>query len=157
MIASRVKEQRISPILSQFLLLAAAFIAGALLYKWRKDIVLRLKRFDARNAARREEEWQALFDPNAHYRQTLRLVEEQFEPVQEYRDPDPKTGVKLPRYVFLGVDYDTRAEAEAARRKAIIDRARAFYIDMDTMVLRRGAQHERTPDAPGLPSPDRRD
>ena len=143
--------------MSQFLWLGAIFIAGALLFKWRKEIVLKLKRFDARNAARRQEEFQALFDPNAHYRQTLRLVEEQFEPVQEYRDPDPRTGVKLPRFVFLGVDYDTREEAEAARRKAIIDQARAFYIEMDTNILRRGAQHERTPDAPGLPSPDRRD
>jgi hypothetical protein len=139
--------------MSQFLLLLFAFLAVALLYRWRDAIIARLKAFDARNAARREEELRARYDANAHYRHTLRLAEEEFEEVREFRARDPRTGVDLPRYVFLGEEYATREEAEAARRAAIIDKARAFYVEMDTIMLRRGAQHERTPDAKPLPSP----
>jgi hypothetical protein len=144
---------KISPILSQFLWLGVLFIVGALLYRYWRDIVRGLKRFDAKNAARQQEEWNALFDSSAHYRQTVKLAEEQFEPVQEYPYSDPRTGMKMTRFVFQGEDYETREHAEAARRAAIIERARAFYIEMDTIMLRRGAQHERTPDAKGLPKP----
>ena len=46
-------------------------------------IVGALKRFDARNTARRAEEARALFDDYAHYRQTVELAEEQVEEVTE--------------------------------------------------------------------------
>jgi hypothetical protein len=139
--------------MSNFLFLGAIFLAGALIYRHRHAILVRLRRFDERNAARREEEWQALFDSNAHYRHTVRLMEEQFEPVQEFPYSDPRTGPGAMRYVFQGVDYGSREEAEAARRGAIIEKARTFYMEMDTIMLRRGSQHERTPDALGLPEP----
>jgi uncharacterized protein (DUF1684 family) len=122
------------------LILGILFCAGAALYRFRAPIVAALRRFDARNAARQEEDFRARFEADAHYRHTLRLVDEQVEAVSALRISDTRTGILVPRYVFLGETYATREEAEAARRSAVVAQARAFYVDMDTAALRRGAQ-----------------
>jgi hypothetical protein len=121
-------------------LLAVLFCAGAALYRWRVPIVAALRRFDARNAARQEQDFRDRFERDAHYRHTLGLVEEQIEQVSVIHVPDSRTGIMVPRYVFLGEHYQTRPEAEAARHAAVMARARSFYVDMDTIALRRGAQ-----------------
>ena len=126
------------------LILGVLFCAGAALYRFRAPIIAALRRFDARNAARQEEDFRARFETDAHYLHTLRLVDEQVEAVSALRIPDTRTGILVPRYVFLGQVYATREEAESARRKTIIAQARAFYLDMDTAALKRGAQTRET-------------
>ena len=121
-------------------LLALLFCAGAALYRWRRNIVAALRRFDARNAARQAQDFRDRFEGDAHYRHTLGLVDEQIERVSVVHLPDSRTGILVPRYIFLGEHYQTLQEAEAARRAAVVARARAFYVDMDTIALRRGAQ-----------------
>jgi hypothetical protein len=122
----------------------------ALFLLFRDRIVGALKRFDARNAARRAEEARALFDRYAHYRQTIELAEEQVEEVARFRIPDPKTGEPVERYVVLGVQYATRREAEAARHTAIIEKAREFYMELDRMYLSRRGWREPRPEPPAL-------
>jgi hypothetical protein len=101
----------------------------------------RFSAFEARNAARRADEARALFDNYAHYRQTMELAEEQVEEVQKFRTTDTRTGEPQERYVFEGVQYATRREAEAARHEAIIGKAREFYMELDKMYLsRRGLE-----------------
>ena len=44
-------------------------------------------------------------------------------------------------YIFLGVQYATRREAEAARHAAIVGKAREFYMELDQIYLgRRGGR-----------------
>jgi hypothetical protein len=122
------------------LLSVVAFIvAAALIYKFRLRILAPLRRFEANNAARRAEEARALFDRYAHYRQTVQLAEEQVEEVTKLRVADPRTGEPVERYLFLGVQYGTRREAELARHEAVVEKAREFYIELDRIYLgRRG-------------------
>ena len=123
--------------MANLLTLVAAFIPAALLYRFRARITGALKRFDARNRARRLEEITERFDRNAHYRHTVQLAEEQFETVQTVSRSDERTGTPVERYVFLGVEYATPAEAEAARHAAVIASARSFYLDLDRTMLGR--------------------
>lgn len=123
------------------LILASLFAVFALFLVFRDRIVGALKRFDARNTARRAEEARALFDRYAHYRQTVELAEEQVEEVTKFRTSDARTGEPVEGYIFLGVQYATRREAEAARHAAIIGKAREFYMELDQIYLgRRGAR-----------------
>ena len=123
------------------LTVAVLFAAIALFMAFRDRIMGVLKRFEARNAARRAEEARALFDNYAHYRQTMELAEEQVEEVQKFRTTDARTGEPIEGYIFLGVQYATRREAEAARHEATIEKAREFYMELDKMYLsRRGWQ-----------------
>lgn len=93
-----------------------------------------LRRFDARNVRRKQEQFAARFDPNAHYRETMRLAEEQVEEITEITDPGPVT-----RFLFNGEEYDRREDAEAARVALVFEKARGFYMELDTIYLgRRG-------------------
>jgi hypothetical protein len=125
-------------------------LAVALIYKFRLRILMPLRRFEANNAARRAEEARALFDRYAHYRQTVQLAEEQVEEVTKLKVADRRTGEPLDRYLFLGVTYGTRREAEAARHETVIEKAREFYIDLDRMYLSRRGWRERKRDLPAL-------
>ena len=78
--------------MTNLLTLAAIFILAALAYRFRERLFAPLRRFEARNTARRAEEFQALFDRNAHYRQTVKLAEEQVEEVMKTSAVDPRTG-----------------------------------------------------------------
>ena len=66
-----------------------------------------------RNIARRAEEARALFDGYAHYRQTVELAEEQVEEVTKFRTTDARTGEPVDGYIFLGVQYATRARGRS--------------------------------------------
>jgi hypothetical protein len=128
--------------------LLAAFIAGALLYRFRKRVLGVFRRFEARNAARRMEEFRALTDRDAHYRQTIALADEQVESVGKITVRDERTGEAVQRYVFLGETYADLKEAEAARYKEVISKAREFYIDLDRVFLSRRRRHNPTVGAP---------
>jgi hypothetical protein len=130
---------------------------AALFLIFRDRIVGALKRFDARNAARRAEEARALFDRYAHYRQTIELAEEQVEEVTKFRVADPMTGEPVERFVFLGVQYATRREAEAVRHAAIIEKAREFYMELDRMYLSRRGWREPRPESPALTDESKRE
>lgn len=120
---------------------------------YRYRIFAALRRFEANNARRRAEEARALFDRYAHYRQTVRFAEEEVEDVAKLTVRDERTGEPLTRYIFLGEQFATRKEAEAARYAAIIERAREFYKDLDQIYLSRRDRGRATATGPGLPNP----
>ncbi len=143
--------------IQNLLTVAVIFALIALFMVFKDRIVGALKRFVARNAARRAEEARALFDNYSHYRQTMELAEEQVEEVQKFRTTDTRTGEPLERYVFLGVQYPTRREAEAARHDAIIEKAREFYMELDKMYLSRRGWREAQGEPKALTDESKRD
>src|SRR5215471_13001661 len=128
--------------------LVAVFILGALLYRYRDRVLGVFRRFEARNAARRMEEFRALTDRDAHYRHTIALADEQVEPVAKITVRDERTGEPVQRYLFLGETYADLKEAEAMRYREVISKARAFYIDLDRVFLSRRRRREPTVEAP---------
>ena len=127
--------------LQNLLMFAVVLALVAVFLVFRERIVGAFKRFDQRNQARRVEEARALFDGYAHYRQTVELAEEQVEEVTKFRTTDVRTGEPAEAYVFLGVHYATRREAETVRHAAIIEKAREFYMELDQIYLgRRGSK-----------------
>jgi hypothetical protein len=141
--------------MSNLLTLALILFGMALLYGFRDRLLGALRSFDARNARRRAEEARALMDGYAHYRQTVEFAEEQIEPVATHTVPDSRTGEPVTRYVFLGEQYATHKEAEAARHAAVIEKAREFYIDLDRIYLSRRKRREPTISAPALSDPSK--
>lgn len=120
--------------MGNIVLICLLFLAVAALYRWGRPILQALRRFDARNARRKQEQYAARFDPNAHYRETMRLAEEQVEEITEVTHPGPLT-----RFLFDGEEYDRREDAEAARAAMVFEKARGFYVELDTIYLgRRG-------------------
>jgi hypothetical protein len=117
----------------------AALIAVAIMiYGLRHRILAALQRFDANNIARRREEIRDRQDRLAHYKHTLRLAEEQVEAIQEIAARDERTASPVTRYVFEGVTYATREEAEEARKESIVSKARDFYVELPAALARRG-------------------
>jgi hypothetical protein len=134
--------------------LAIFFSVGALLYRFRARIIIALRRFDARNAQRRFEEFRDRHDRFAHYRHTLRLAEEQVEDVTSVAMADERTGLPVTRYLFLGEQYATSNEAETTRRETVAARARDFYIELDKVWLgRRAPRRDVSERGPSLPPP----
>jgi hypothetical protein len=123
--------------MSNLLSLFLIFFCGVLVYAFRHRIVEPLRRFEARNARRRTEEARALYDRHAHYRQTVEFAQEEIEEVAKITVPDERTGEPVTRYLFLGDQYATRNEAEAARFQIVIEKAREFYRDLDRIYLAR--------------------
>ena len=98
------------------LLTASAFIAVLILvYRYHRDIMTALTRFDARNVKRIEDEKRDKTDPIAHYRHTLKTAEEQVEGVGEVTVSDERLGTPVTRYVFEGEQFTTRFDAERVR------------------------------------------
>ena len=120
--------------MGNIILICLLFLALAALYRWGRPILHALRRFDARNARRKQEQFAARFDPNAHFRETMRLAEEQVEDITEIADSGP-----VMRFLFNGEEYDRREDAEAARAAIVFEKARGFYVELDTIYLgRRG-------------------
>lgn len=120
------------------LITTTALIIGAiLLYRFRGPVLAALRRFDERNVERIAEERDDRRDPIAHYKHTLRLAEEQVEEVSEMALPDPRTGQPVTRYVFEGEQYATGDEAEAARQRSIVAKARHFYQELPSALAHR--------------------
>jgi hypothetical protein len=136
--------------LQNLLIFAIILAIVALFLLFRERIVGAFRRFEARNEARRLEEARALFDRYAHYRKTVELAEEQVEEVTKFRTKDARTGEPIERYIFLGVQYATRREAEAARHEAVLEKARAFYMELDQIYLARRGKREPQDDPRAL-------
>jgi hypothetical protein len=89
--------------------------------------------FDRLEQRRRDAELQAFYDrmnPNAHFRQTIDAINEETAPVEALaKAPDAKD----PRAVWGNEIYSTRADADAARWRHVLMRARDFYGDIDRM------------------------
>ena len=141
--------------MSNLLTLALILFAAVLLYGLRDRLLAALRRFDARNARRRADEARALMDRYAHYRQTVEFAEEHIELVATLTVSDERTGEPVTRYVFLGEQYATRKDAEAARHAVVIEKAREFYIDLDRIYLSRRRRPEPTTSAPALSDPSK--
>jgi hypothetical protein len=116
--------------LRDILTMAGFILAGLLIYHFRAPMLGVLARFDARNVARRRQEIDDRRDPVAHYKHTLRLAEEQVEDVQSLETQDERTGQPVARYLFEGETFASRDEAEAVRQRAIVAKARAFYLEL---------------------------
>jgi hypothetical protein len=117
---------------------AGVVLAAILAYAFRKPVLAALARFDARNAQRKFEEMRDRQDRNAHYKHTVRLAEEQVDTVTEIAVPDDRTGAPVSRFLFAGETFATQEEAEAARKAAILVKAREFYVELPTALSRRG-------------------
>lgn len=119
-------------------LMAGLVLAAIFAYRFHRAILQSLARFDARNIARKIEELRDRRDHLAHYRHTLRLAEEQVDEVTELRVPDERTGLPATRFLFAGEAFSSRDEAEAARKQAILAKAREFYVELPAALSRRG-------------------
>jgi hypothetical protein len=116
--------------LSDILSTAVLVLIALLLYRFRAPIVNALARFDARNVAQQKQETEDRRDQLAHYKHTLRLAEEQVEDVGADEIQDARTGETVMRYLFEGESYGSRDEAEAMRQRAIVAKARSFYVEL---------------------------
>jgi redox-regulated HSP33 family molecular chaperone len=120
------------------LLTASAFIAVIILiYRYHRDIMRALARFDARNVRRIEDEKRDKTDPIAHFRHTLKVAEEQVEEIGEITVPDERLGTPVTRYVFEGEQFATRFDAERVRAEKIRAIARGFYVELPSALIAR--------------------
>ena len=116
----------------------ALLIAAALLFYWLwPKLAAALKRFDDANRARNESQLRDRRDHLAHFRHTIDVAEEQVEEIVEVYETDPRTATPVKRYVFEGVWYATRDEAEQVRAQKIGDIARGFYRDLPAALAAR--------------------
>ena len=118
--------------------MSLAILVGILIYRYHREILAALKRFDDRNRARIEGEARDKADSLAHYRHTLTLAEEQVEEVGEVTLSDPRTATAVTRYVFEGEHFATRREAVRARDEKVRAKARAFYTELPLALSARG-------------------
>ncbi|MBI1210345.1 MAG: hypothetical protein GC190_02685 [Alphaproteobacteria bacterium] len=82
---------------------------------------------------RRDAELQAFYDrmnPNAHFRQTVDAINEETSAVQGFATA---AGASDPRAIWENQIFATREEADAARWRHVLIKAREFYIDIDRM------------------------
>jgi hypothetical protein len=112
-------------------------IAAILLYRFRGPVLAALRRFEDRNAARRAQEAHDRQDRFAHYKHTLELAEEQVEEVGEIEMRDLRTGSPVTRYLFEGEQFASRDDAEAARQRSIVAKARKFYEELPAALTHR--------------------
>ncbi len=105
--------------LRQIIATSLFILAALIVYRYRRWIVARVKRFDDENVRRIAEQERDRADPLAHYRHTLRTAEEQVESVSEIVEPDERLGTPVTRYLFEGERFADRTEAERARADKI--------------------------------------
>lgn len=117
---------------------AGLVLAAIFAYRFHRQILAALARFDARNMARRFEEARDRHDRLAHYRHTIRLAEEQVDSIEEITVADERTSMPVRRYLFAGETFLSRKEAEAARQDAVLAKAREFYVELPAALAQRG-------------------
>jgi hypothetical protein len=120
-------------ILTAFLGIVMALVV----YRYRREILDGLRRFDARNAERIAEQEADRRDPQAHIRHTLMSAGEQVEAVSEFQVSDARLGTPVTRYVFEGKHYATRWEAESARAQKIREIANRYYAELPRALAER--------------------
>ena len=123
--------------MSDLITVAIVLSAALLAFAAYKPVLAALRRFEAKNAERRLQEYKSAMDRYAHYRQTVQFVDEQIEPVTRVTVADERTGEPVTRYVFLGTQYGTLKDAEAARYAVVVEKSREFYVDLDRVFLSR--------------------
>ena len=120
------------------LLSAFAIIAVAILiYRYQRAIADALRRFDARNVRRIQEQEQERADPLAHFKHTLKTAEEQVEEVSEITVSDERLGTPVTRYIFEGQHFASRREADVARAEKIRAIARGYYLELPRALAER--------------------
>lgn len=108
---------------------ASGFVlACILLYRFGLPV---LRRFDEDNVRRIVQQEQDKFDPDAHFRHTLEMADEQVEAVQEI-----KVG-SITQYLFETEIFLTRDEAEMKRAERIGVMARRFYAELPAALTAR--------------------
>ena len=118
---------------------AGLVLALLLLYRFRARWLGALKRFDEANVERLAQELRDKRDPLAHFKHTLMLAGEEVEEVQEIVEPDARTGDPVTHYVFNAEKFATRDEAEQARSRVIVAKAKIFYRELPAaLAARRG-------------------
>lgn len=110
---------------------------GVLIYRYQRQVIASLRRFDERNVERIQREMEDKRDSLAHYRHTASVAEEQVEEIMEIDGIDERLGTRVTRYVFEGELFATRDEAEAARQRSIIAKARAYYKELPAALAAR--------------------
>jgi hypothetical protein len=105
-----------------------AVLAGLVLVHPR--VLGALRGFDMRNRQRILSERVDRGDPQAHFRHTLKLAEEQVEQVSAVTVPDERTGEPVTRYLFEGETFMNEADAEQVRADKMRAIARGFYMDL---------------------------
>ena len=116
------------------------FLAVAiLLYRYHRAVIAALKRFDARNVKRIEDQARMRTDPLAHFRETMSIAEEQVEEIQEVQAIDTRLGTPTTHFVFEGEHFLTRDEAERVRAAKIGTIARNYYVDLPKALAERKA------------------
>jgi hypothetical protein len=103
-------------------------LACILLYRFGLPM---LRRFDEENIRRIIRQQQDKSDPNAHFRHTLEIAEEQVEAVQEI-----KVGA-ITQYLFEAEIFLTREAAEEKRAERMGVLARRFYAELPTALTSR--------------------
>lgn len=117
---------------------AALVVTAAILLFWLGPrIAAAFRRFDEENRARIAGEIADRRDHTAHFRHTIEVAEQQVEEIVEVQDIDPRTATPVMRFVFEGVTYATRNEAEQVRAQKIGDIARGFYRDLPAALAAR--------------------
>jgi hypothetical protein len=117
---------------------AGLILVAILIVRFWPNISAALRRFDADNVARIEQEQTDRSDQLAHFRHTIHRSEEQVEEVFEISELDPRTATAVTRYVFEGERFGTRMEAEKVRAQKIGDIARGFYRELPAALAHRG-------------------
>ncbi|GAA0550242.1 hypothetical protein FHS83_001221 [Rhizomicrobium palustre] len=112
-------------------------LAAVALYWLGPKVIAAFRRFDDENRARIENERADRRDAAAHIRHTLGVASEQVEDILEVAESDPRTGMMVTRYIFEGVRYGSRAEAENIRAQKIGDIARGFYRELPAALAAR--------------------
>jgi hypothetical protein len=117
-------------VIERLLVTAGFILAGILIYRFHRPMLAALRRFDEQNRTRRLQELHDRQDQLAHFRHTLGRAEEQVEAIAEIALADERTGTPVTRYLFEGVQFAAREDAERARAEKIRLLARTFYMDL---------------------------
>ena len=115
----------------------AIIVVAILIYRYQRAIVDALRRFDARNVRRIQEQEQERADPLAHFKHTLKTAEEQVEEVSEITVSDERLGTPVTRYIFEGQHFASRREADTARAEKIRAIARGYYMELPRALAER--------------------
>jgi|SRR6185312_2914163 len=111
---------------------AAAFVLAMIaLYRFGLP---KLRRFDEDNVRRIIQQERDKSDPNAHFRHTLEMADQQVEEVQEI-----KVGA-ITQYLFEAEVFLSRDEAEQKRAERVGVLARRFYAELPAALTAREGQ-----------------
>ncbi|MCE9522186.1 MAG: hypothetical protein K8S25_07105 [Alphaproteobacteria bacterium] len=116
------------PFFPNFWLFVALILAMIAWRIWGNDVVAAFRRMEQR---RRDADLQAYFDrmnPQAHFRQTVDQISETTPAIEPFAKA---AGAEDPRAIWDGEIYSSKSDAEAARWRHVITKARDFYLDLD--------------------------